>query len=50
VVQGGSETALIQAFKQPRRRDPLIALLLHAQWLFSELKLVQVHLPAYTEV
>jgi glycine betaine/proline transport system substrate-binding protein len=50
VVQGGSETALIQAFKQAEeKKTPLLAYFYTPQWLFSELKLVQVHLPPYTE-
>jgi glycine betaine/proline transport system substrate-binding protein len=48
VVQGGSETALIQAFRQAEaQKKPLIAYFYEPQWLFNELKLVRVHLPAY---
>jgi glycine betaine/proline transport system substrate-binding protein len=49
VVQGGSETALIQAFKQAEaQKTPLLAYFYSPQWLFSELKLVKVNLPPYT--
>jgi glycine betaine/proline transport system substrate-binding protein len=50
VVYGGSETALIQAFKQAEeRKTPLIGYFYSPQWLFSEIKLEKVNLPAYTE-
>jgi glycine betaine/proline transport system substrate-binding protein len=50
VVYGGSETALIQAFKQAEeRKTPLIGYFYSPQWLFSEIKLEKVKLPAYTE-
>jgi glycine betaine/proline transport system substrate-binding protein len=49
VVYGGSETALIQAFKQAEeRKTPLIGYFYSPQWLFSEVKLEKVKLPAYT--
>jgi glycine betaine/proline transport system substrate-binding protein len=49
VVYGGSETALIQAFKQAEeRKTPLIGYFYSPQWLFSEIKLEKVKLPAYT--
>ncbi|MDT7632933.1 MAG: glycine betaine/proline transport system substrate-binding protein, partial [Pseudonocardiales bacterium] len=38
------------AFKQAEeKKTPLLAYFYTPQWLFSELKLVQVHLPPYTE-
>jgi glycine betaine/proline transport system substrate-binding protein len=49
VVYGGSETALIQAFRQAeQRKTPLIGYFYSPQWLFSEVKLEKVKLPAYT--
>ncbi|MET0234865.1 MAG: ABC transporter substrate-binding protein [Kibdelosporangium sp.] len=49
VVYGGSETALIQAFKQAEeRKTPLIGYFYSPQWLLSEVKLEKVKLPAYT--
>jgi glycine betaine/proline transport system substrate-binding protein len=49
VVYGGSETALIQAFKQAEeRKTPLIGYFYSPQSLFSEVKLEKVKLPAYT--
>jgi glycine betaine/proline transport system substrate-binding protein len=48
VVQGGSETALIQAFKQAEaQQKPMIAYFYEPQWLFNEEKLVKINLPAY---
>jgi glycine betaine/proline transport system substrate-binding protein len=48
VVQGGSETALIQAFRQSEaQRKPLLAYFYEPQWLFDELKLVKIDLPPY---
>ncbi|MCE7005022.1 ABC transporter substrate-binding protein [Kibdelosporangium philippinense] len=48
VVYGGSETALIQAFRQAEeRKTPLIGYFYSPQWLFSELKLEKVKLPPY---
>jgi glycine betaine/proline transport system substrate-binding protein len=50
VVYAGSETALIQAFRQAEaQRKPVIGYFYEPQWLFNELKLVKVKLPAYTE-
>jgi glycine betaine/proline transport system substrate-binding protein len=50
VVYGGSETALIQAFKQAEeRKTPLIGYFYSPQWLLSEVKLVKVKLPAYSK-
>ena len=49
VVYGGSETALIQAFKQAEeKKTPLIGYFYSPQWLLSQVKLVKVKLPAYT--
>ncbi|WP_202819203.1 ABC transporter substrate-binding protein [Actinosynnema sp. ALI-1.44] len=49
VVYGGSETALIQAFRQAEeRRTPLIGYFYSPQWLFTEVKLERVKLPAHT--
>ena len=50
VVNGGSETALLQAFRQAEaKKTPLLAYFYEPQWFFSEMKLVKVNLPAYTE-
>ncbi|MET9514501.1 ABC transporter substrate-binding protein [Streptomyces sp. NPDC002994] len=50
VVYGGSETALIQAFRQAEeRKTPVIGYFYEPQWLFSEIKLVKVNLPPYKE-
>ena len=50
VVYGGSETALIQAFKQAEeQKKPLIGYFYSPQWLLSEIKLQKVKLPEYTE-
>jgi glycine betaine/proline transport system substrate-binding protein len=49
VVYAGSETALIQAFRQGEaQKKPVLGYFYEPQWLFSELKLVRVELPAYT--
>ena len=49
VVQSGSETALIQAFRDAEKnKKPLLAYFYEPQWFFNELKLVKVNLPAYT--
>jgi glycine betaine/proline transport system substrate-binding protein len=49
VVYAGSETALIQAFRQAEaRKKPVIGYFYEPQWLFNELKLVKVDLPPYT--
>ena len=48
VVQSGSETSLIQAFRQSEaQKKPLLAYFYEPQWLFDELKLVKIDLPAY---
>jgi glycine betaine/proline transport system substrate-binding protein len=49
VVVGGSEAALIQSFRTAEKnKSPLLAYFYEPQWFFSEMKLVQVHLPKYT--
>jgi glycine betaine/proline transport system substrate-binding protein len=49
VVYGGSETALIQAFRQAEKnKTPVIGYFYSPQWLFAEMKLVKVDLPKYT--
>jgi glycine betaine/proline transport system substrate-binding protein len=49
VVNGGSETALLQAFRQAEsKKTPLLAYFYDPQWFFSEMKLVKVNLPPYT--
>ena len=48
VVQSGSETALIQAFRDAEKnKKPLLAYFYEPQWFFNEMKLVKVDLPAY---
>jgi glycine betaine/proline transport system substrate-binding protein len=48
VVQSGSETALIQAFRDAEKnKKPLLAYFYEPQWFFNELKLVKVNLPEY---
>ncbi len=50
VVVGGSEAALIQSFKSAEEnKTPLLAYFYEPQWFFSEMKLVHVDLPKYTE-
>jgi glycine betaine/proline transport system substrate-binding protein len=50
VVQGGSENALIESFRRAEReRTPLLAYFYSPQWLFSEMPLVRVNLPAHTQ-
>jgi glycine betaine/proline transport system substrate-binding protein len=50
VVYGGSETALIQAFRQAEQnKTPVIGYFYSPQWLFAEIKLVKVNLPKYTD-
>lgn len=50
VVQGGSETALIQSFRQAEAKKTwLLAYFYEPQWFFNELELKRVSLPAYTE-
>lgn len=48
VVYGGSETALIQAFRQAEQnKTPVIGYFYSPQWLFAEIELVKVNLPKY---
>jgi glycine betaine/proline transport system substrate-binding protein len=48
-VFSGSEAATITAFKAAEaNKTPLIGYFYDPQWLLSEIKLVQIHLPAYT--
>ncbi|HEY4569502.1 MAG TPA: glycine betaine ABC transporter substrate-binding protein, partial [Kribbella sp.] len=48
VVQSGSETSLIQAFRQSQaQKKALLAYFYEPQWLFDELKLVKIDLPPY---
>jgi glycine betaine/proline transport system substrate-binding protein len=48
VVQSGSETALIQAFRDAEKnKRPLLAYFYEPQWFFNEVKLVKIDLPAY---
>ena len=50
VVQGGSETALIQSFRQAEQQKQfLLAYFYEPQWFFEEVKLARVNLPPYTE-
>jgi glycine betaine/proline transport system substrate-binding protein len=50
VVVGGSEAALIQSFKSAEENQtPLLAYFYEPQWFFSEMKLVKVNLPPYTD-
>ena len=49
VVYAGSETALIQAFRDAEKnKKPLLAYFYEPQWFFNELKLVKVDLPKWT--
>lgn len=49
VVYAGSETALIQAFRDAEKnKKPVIGYFYEPQWFFNELKLVKVDLPAYS--
>ncbi|MFF4116688.1 ABC transporter substrate-binding protein [Streptomyces sp. NPDC001714] len=49
VVQGGSETSLIQSFRQAEKnKTAFIGYFYSPQWFFSEVKLVRVNLPKYT--
>jgi glycine betaine/proline transport system substrate-binding protein len=49
VVEGGSETALIQSFRQAEaKKTPLLAYFYEPQWFLNEVKLVKVNLPPYT--
>jgi glycine betaine/proline transport system substrate-binding protein len=48
VVYAGSETALIQAFRQGEaQKKPVIGYFYEPQWFLSEVPLVHVNLPAY---
>jgi glycine betaine/proline transport system substrate-binding protein len=50
VVTGGSEAALIQSFRSAEKnKTPLLAYFYEPQWFFSEMKLVKVDLPPYTD-
>jgi glycine betaine/proline transport system substrate-binding protein len=50
VVVGGSEAGLIQSFKSAEKnKTPLLAYFYEPQWFFSEMKLVHVNLPTYTD-
>ncbi|RLV47825.1 glycine/betaine ABC transporter substrate-binding protein [Nocardioides mangrovicus] len=50
VVVGGSEAGLIQSFKSAEKnKTALLAYFYEPQWFFSEMKLVKVNLPAYTD-
>jgi len=49
VVEGGSETALIQSFRQAEaKKTPLLAYFYEPQWFLAEMKLAKVSLPPYT--
>ncbi|GAA1568558.1 ABC transporter substrate-binding protein [Kribbella hippodromi] len=49
VVQSGSETALIQSFRDAEKnKRPLLAYFYEPQWFFNEVKLVKVNLPKWT--
>ncbi|TDU03460.1 glycine betaine/proline transport system substrate-binding protein [Streptomyces sp. 846.5] len=49
VVEGGSETALIQSFRSAQQnKTPLLAYFYSPQWFFNEVPLVKVNLPKYT--
>jgi len=50
VVNGGSETALIQSFRSAEKnKTPMIGYFYSPQWFLSEVKLVKVALPPYTK-
>jgi glycine betaine/proline transport system substrate-binding protein len=50
VVYAGSEAALITAFRQAEeKKTPLLGYFYEPQWFLSEVPLVKVNLPAYTE-
>ena len=50
VVYAGSEAALIQAFRQAEaNKTPLLGYFYSPQWFLSEVPLVKVNLPPYTE-
>lgn len=49
VVEGGSETALIQSFRSAQQnKTPLLAYFYSPQWFLNEVPLVKINLPAYT--
>lgn len=49
VVQGGSETALIQSLRSAQQnKTPLLAYFYSPQWFLNEVPLVKVNLPPYT--
>ena len=49
VVEGGSETALIQSFRTAQQnKTPLLAYFYSPQWFLNEVPLVKVDLPKYT--
>jgi glycine betaine/proline transport system substrate-binding protein len=49
VVEGGSETALIQSFRSAEQNHtPLLAYFYSPQWFLNEVHLVKVNLPKYT--
>jgi glycine betaine/proline transport system substrate-binding protein len=48
-VFSGSEAATIKAFQSAdKNKTPLLGYFYDPQWLQNEIKLVQIHLPAYT--
>jgi glycine betaine/proline transport system substrate-binding protein len=48
VVEGGSETALIQSFRSAQQnKKPLLAYFYSPQWFLNEIPLVKIDLPAY---
>ncbi|MGD9960664.1 ABC transporter substrate-binding protein [Nocardioides sp.] len=50
VVVGGSEAALIESFRSAEKnKTPLLAYFYDPQWFFSEVKLVKINLPEWTE-
>lgn len=50
VVYAGSEAALIQAFRQAeQQKKPLLGYFYEPQWFLSEVKLVHINLPPYTD-
>ena len=50
VVYAGSEAALIQAFRQSEKeKKPVIGYFYEPQWFLSEIPIVKVNLPAYTD-
>lgn len=50
VVYAGSEAALITGFRQAEaQKKPMLGYFYEPQWFLSELKLVKINLPAWTE-